>query len=240
MQWTKEEITLPLRFEPGESWGYGIGLDWAGQVLEHITGKTLGQYMKENIFDPLGMKDTGFWSEDVPQTPDRLVKIVARNPETMEIRPTTWTTPTNYEIHTGGSGLFTSADDYACFLRGWLQGRLLKASTMRDMLKPQLNDAQYEMFNMIAYLPMVRDTFAPEFPEGTQISHSLGGMVNIEDVPGKRRQLSVAWSGVLNSRWVRIILLLSKYLVANQALKHHAFGLCCAVLLFTSASLTLQ
>lgn len=47
----------PLIAQPGEDWNYGVNIDWAGQVLEKITGKTLGQYSKENIFDPLGCKD---------------------------------------------------------------------------------------------------------------------------------------------------------------------------------------
>lgn len=47
----------PLIAQPGEDWNYGVNIDWAGQVLEKITGKTLGQWSKENIFDPLGCKD---------------------------------------------------------------------------------------------------------------------------------------------------------------------------------------
>ena len=52
---------LPLAFEPGERWMYGFSIDILGVVLEVLTGKTLGEYLKENLFDPLGMKDTGFF-----------------------------------------------------------------------------------------------------------------------------------------------------------------------------------
>ncbi|MBP5727440.1 MAG: beta-lactamase family protein, partial [Clostridia bacterium] len=52
---------LPLAFEPGERWMYGFSIDVLGAVIEVLSGKTLGEYLKENIFDPLGMQDTGFF-----------------------------------------------------------------------------------------------------------------------------------------------------------------------------------
>ena len=51
---------LPLAFEPGERWMYGFSIDVLGAVLEVLSGKSLGEYLKENLFDPLGMRDTGF------------------------------------------------------------------------------------------------------------------------------------------------------------------------------------
>ena len=53
-------IRTPLLFDPGEQWEYGSNIDWAGQVVEGITGKRLGEVMKERIFKPLGMEDTAF------------------------------------------------------------------------------------------------------------------------------------------------------------------------------------
>ena len=52
-------LNVPLIFGPGERWEYGVGIDFAGKAVEAVTGQKLGRYMKENIFDPLGMKDTG-------------------------------------------------------------------------------------------------------------------------------------------------------------------------------------
>jgi CubicO group peptidase (beta-lactamase class C family) len=51
---------LPLLHQPGAVWDYGFGLDVLGLVIEQITGKTLGEYFRENIFAPLGMNDTSF------------------------------------------------------------------------------------------------------------------------------------------------------------------------------------
>ena len=51
---------LPLLHQPGAVWDYGFGLDVLGLVIEQITGMTLGEYFRENIFAPLGMEDTSY------------------------------------------------------------------------------------------------------------------------------------------------------------------------------------
>ncbi|QLI63989.1 ML-236A carboxylate methylbutanoyltransferase mlcH [Metarhizium brunneum] len=200
LQWSKLEVTTPLRFAPGQSWGYGVGLDWAGQVLEALTGKSLGQYMQENILDPVGLNDTGFWPERIPHTAPRTAQNVQRTKDG-KLAAALWPTPEKHEIESGGGGWFTTASDYALFLRAFLAGRLVSEETMREMVKPQLNEAQAEFLRTIAFHPMVHNTFAPEFKPGTNIDHGLGGMLNVEDVPGKRKAGSIAWSGILNSRW---------------------------------------
>ncbi|KHN97730.1 Beta-lactamase/transpeptidase-like protein [Metarhizium album ARSEF 1941] len=200
LQWSKLEVTTPLRFAPGESWGYGVGLDWAGQVLEAITGKSLGQYMQENILDPVGLADTGFWPERLPHTAPRTAQNVQRTRDG-RLAAAQPPTPEKHEIESGGGGWFTTASDYALFLRAFLAGRLLSRRSMADVMTPQLNEAQAEHLSAIAFHPMVHNTFAPEFAPGTVINYGLGAMLNVDHVPGKRRAGSIAWSGILNSRW---------------------------------------
>ncbi len=53
-------LNAPLAFEPGERWEYGINIDWAGRMVEKVSGQDLDAYMREHIFAPLGMPDTGF------------------------------------------------------------------------------------------------------------------------------------------------------------------------------------
>ena len=57
---SKAALTTPLLFDPGEKWEYGSNIDWAGQVVEGVTGKRLGEVMQERIFAPLGMTSSGF------------------------------------------------------------------------------------------------------------------------------------------------------------------------------------
>ena len=53
--------SVPLLYEPGTNWLYGTALDWAGKLVERITNETLEEYMKKNIWAPLGIIDITFW-----------------------------------------------------------------------------------------------------------------------------------------------------------------------------------
>src|SRR5919198_4798160 len=57
---TNAALTTPLLFDPGERWEYGINIDWVGKMVEAVSGQRLDRYFQENIFGPLGMKDTSF------------------------------------------------------------------------------------------------------------------------------------------------------------------------------------
>ena len=205
-----EYYVMPLVFAPGESWAYGTGLDWAGQLLEKVTGQRLGAYMQEHIFGPLGMSSTGFQPRDIPNFETRSTAAGHRSPA-----PDQTLTPLvsfsrrlgEDDIESGGAGLFGSPADYATFLQAVLQGRLLSPETTEAMFTPQLSEeprAALEKF--FAALPLM---MLPEFDAGVSIDHGLGGVVNTQDSPGKRHRGSMAWGGMLNSRWVseeRIIL----------------------------------
>ncbi|KPM45688.1 hypothetical protein AK830_g782 [Neonectria ditissima] len=199
LDWTREGFNTPLKFAPGEGWYYGAAVDWAGQVLERLTGQTLGEYMQENIFDPLGMNDTGFWPEKLPQTADRTVACTYREGD--KLKPGALPPPKEHEMESGGAGIFSTAHDYGIFFRGFLQGKLVEVETIRTMFTPQLNEAQTAMLEAICYNPEIQDGFAPEFPRGLKLNHGIGGVINVEDVPGKRRKGSLMWSGMCNSRW---------------------------------------
>jgi CubicO group peptidase (beta-lactamase class C family) len=59
-----ELATLPLAFEPGSRWHYSVGIDVAARLIEVISGQALGEFLRERLFDPLGMTDTGFGVPD--------------------------------------------------------------------------------------------------------------------------------------------------------------------------------
>lgn len=69
-------LRTPLVADPGERWEYGIGIDWAGKMIEAVSGKRLGAYLQENFFDPLGMKSTGF--KITPDMRGRMARIHQR------------------------------------------------------------------------------------------------------------------------------------------------------------------
>ncbi len=69
-------LRAPLLFDPGERWSYGINLEWAGKVIEAVSGKRLSAYLQENLLGPLGMTDTAF--KITPSMRERLAKVHQR------------------------------------------------------------------------------------------------------------------------------------------------------------------
>ena len=69
-------LGTPLLFDPGDKWFYGIGIDWAGKMVEAASGKRLGDYLQQNLFAPLGMTSTAF--KITPDMRERLAKIHQR------------------------------------------------------------------------------------------------------------------------------------------------------------------
>ena len=112
---------LPLAFEPGDRWMYGFSIDVLGAVIEVLTGKSLGEYLKENIFIPLGMKETGFF---VPAENHSRIATLYQIHENM--KPDDRTYPSaKPEFESGGGGLFSTVRDYSRFAQMLLHGGTL-------------------------------------------------------------------------------------------------------------------
>lgn len=199
--WSLEGFTTPLKFAPGEGWAYGTGADWAGQLVEKLTGKTLDTFMKETLFEPLGMDSSTFWPEELPHVADRTGGFMIRTPEGALVSgPSPF--PKEHDLESGGAGGYSTASDYAKVLMAILQGGILSKDSLVDLVKPQLTELQQKAIKDAAL--GFWDAFCPEYTKDTKLSYALGGMVNLTDLPGKRRAGSVQWSGYFNSHWVRI------------------------------------
>ena len=200
---TLEDITLPLKFQPGDGWTYGVGIDWAGHLVEVLTGQTLGEYMEEHMFKPLGMASSTFHIADRPDLAERRAAMGMRGipgqPLVSGADPLAEVQPKD----SGGAGLYSTANDYAMVLGELVKdgGRLLKPDTYREFLTPQLPDNKYLMGPEVMTGPY-RDLMCPEYPVGLPANYALGGAVNLEDVPGKRKKGSMMWSGMSNPHWV--------------------------------------
>lgn len=202
LTWSEEGFSTPLLFEPGTQWLYGTGIDWAGQLLEKVTGQTLQQYMTTNIFEVLGMRDTTFRPKllaDHTERAARTARFAFRSSDgSLEAGPSPL--PKDHPLESGGAGLFSTARDYAKLLQGLMQGKLLGKEGMEILFKPQLNEAlQKDLMDKVASMP---DGYAPEYPRGMPANFAFGGMLNLEDIPGKRKAGSMMWSGMANSHWV--------------------------------------
>lgn len=112
---------LPLAFEPGERWMYGFSIDVLGAVIEVLTGKALGEYLKETIFDPLGMADTGFF---VPE--EKWGRVATLYQINDGMKPSERRYPAEKPaFESGGGGLFSTVRDYSRFAQMLLHGGTL-------------------------------------------------------------------------------------------------------------------
>ena len=132
---------LPLHYQPATAYEYSLGMDVAGIVVERISGQSLGTFLGERLFRPLGMRDTGFVV--TPDRVSRLARGLATDPDTG--RPTQIpdrTQPTRFECG-GGCGAGT-ASDYLRFAQMLLDGgalgrtRVLQPSSVRAITTDQL------------------------------------------------------------------------------------------------------
>ena len=112
-----EVSQIPLAFQPGTKWRYGMNIEILGAIIEVISGQTLGQFMQERIFDPLGMKDTAFF---VPtEKSSRLSTLYGHLPDMVGLqRMPRQDVPTSLPgFQSGGGGLYSTLGDYARFLQ---------------------------------------------------------------------------------------------------------------------------
>lgn len=145
---------LPLSFQPGEKWQYGLNTDLLGCLIEVISGMTLEDFLTKNIFEPLGMKDTYF---NVPAskasrlttvyTEDATGNVIKWNHTFRNIDPDY--PLMNMHYFSGGGGLSSTAMDYAIFLQMLLNGgvynghRILSKRAVEIMTSGQLKDGMF-------------------------------------------------------------------------------------------------
>ena len=150
---------LPLSFEPGTKWQYGLNTDLLGCLIEVISGMNLEEFFRKNIFDPLGMKDTYF---NVPRskadrlatvyTEDSLHRIIKWSHEFRRIDPDY--PVMNKQYFSGGAGLSSTAFDYAIFMQMLLNGgkynghQILSKRTVEMITSGQLNAGMFGDDNM--------------------------------------------------------------------------------------------
>lgn len=192
-------LSTPLTFDPGERWDYGIGIDWAGKMVEAVSGQKLGDYLKDNLFSPLGMNDTAFKITD--QMRARMAKIHARG-EDDSLVATDIEIPQEPEFEMGGGGLYSTIGDYGKFVRMILNDgqsddgeAVLKPDTVRTMSTNQMGDTRVAALKT-AMPPYSNDA---EFFPGMPKTWGLSFMINTEQAPTGRSAGSLAWAGLANS-----------------------------------------
>lgn len=188
----------PLAFQPGTQWRYGYSADVLGAVVEAASGKSFGDFLQEEIFYPLDMKDTAFWVP--PEKQHRFVTAYVTDSKTLtpwedlNLCMGVYDRPPAFE--SGGAGLVSTIEDYSAFAQmllneGEYHGhRILSPAAARYLTSPQLTPAQ---------LPYLWDGLA---------GYSYGKLMKVCTDPGQVIGLSVkgqyGWGGWLGTDFFNI------------------------------------
>ena len=203
--------THPLIYEPGTSWLYSTSMDWAGKFVERITGQTLEEYMKANIWRPLGIEDMTFFPQQHPNFKGRMTGMTIRDEETGRVihHPKGTGLPGGKDSREcfGGHGASASIPEFFKILRSLLidDEKLLKRSTTAQMFQPQLTKESQEKQKMVMEKPEGTMLFVGEFPKHVPVDWGIGGILTREADKGWRGKHTMIWSGLPNLFWVREI-----------------------------------
>ncbi|WP_337661417.1 serine hydrolase domain-containing protein [Erythrobacter sp. Alg231-14] len=191
-------LKSPLMFEPGSDWLYGVNTDWVGLAVEAVSGQSLGDYMAQQFFEPMGMKDTGF---AVPtDKASRRVSLMAATADGFAPFPLEIGGGDAAEFTSGGGGLYSTAPDYMRFMqmilgKGVFDGnRILSEESVRSMSTNQIGGIRAG--KMESFVPMLANTF-DAFPD-MQSEWGLGFLINPKDGRNGRAAGSLAWAGIAN------------------------------------------
>lgn len=144
-EWMRRFSTLPLMCQPGERWLYHTGADVLGVLIARASGQPFEAFLRERIFEPLGMKDTGFC---VPAADlERFTTSYTTNPETGALQlydeqSGQWSEPPAFP--SGGAGLVSTATDFLAFAEMLLRrgAPILSRPSVETMITDQLTDEQ--------------------------------------------------------------------------------------------------
>jgi len=191
-------LRLPLDFDPGARWEYGINIDWVGRIVEAVSGKPLDVYFRDHVFAPLGMNDSGFATS--PEQRSRQASVHQRE-DSGALAPQPLEMPFKPEFYAGGGGLYSTAPDYVNFLQMLLNegsfngARILKPETVALMGQNHIGDLDAGILK--TYLPM-RSNDVDLFP-GISLKWGLAYMINTQPGPNGRSAGSLTWAGLFNT-----------------------------------------
>jgi methyl acetate hydrolase len=194
----REALKVPLMTDPGTRWEYGTNIDFVGLAVEAVSGQRLGDYVRDHLFAPLGMTDTGYRIGDAQR--QRLVAVHTRGADG-SLTPIAFEIEQNPEFHMGGGGLYGTAGDYIKFTRMILnRGRgnghqLLAPETIALMAQNHIGElCMGKMDSAIATLTNEVDLY-PDIVK----KWGLSFLINTARTPEGRSPGSLAWAGLANT-----------------------------------------
>jgi methyl acetate hydrolase len=190
----KRSLSVPMVNDPGTAWEYGVNSDWLGLIVEKISGQSLGSYLQQYVYGPLGMTDSTF--EPSTEQRDRLLRVMQRQPDG-KLAPSPYDLPPTSEWDAAGHGSYGSVQDYGRFVQAWLNdgAGILKSATVELALQNHLGDIQLPALLKSAMPDLSNDVPSLPVPQ----SWGLGFHLTLADLPGMRSKGTGDWAGVFNS-----------------------------------------
>ena len=184
----------PLMFEPGTRWQYGQSIDWAGRLVEEISGMSLEDYFQTKILKPLDMPDTSYI---LPEGKFERLVTGYRRQGNGPLLPNERALPTPPKTFGGGGGLYSTAADYTRFMQMILnQGQgILKAQTVASMQVNQIGNLTAG--KMKSFKPTISSDV--DIQPGHTEKWGLGFLINTTAYSGGRSAGSLAWAGLENT-----------------------------------------
>ena len=191
-------LKTPIMTDPGTRWEYGTNVDFVGKAVEAVSGQKLDAYLRDHLFAPLGMADTGFKITDSQRK--RLVGMHARGPDGV-LAPMPFELEQNPEFHMGGGGLYSTAADYIRFCQMILNkgkgngNQVLKSETVAMMGENHIGELA--MTKMTSAIPPYTND-VDLYPDIVK-KWGLSFMINTAKTPEGRSAGSLAWAGLANT-----------------------------------------
>jgi CubicO group peptidase (beta-lactamase class C family) len=190
----KRSLSVPLVNDPGTAWEYGTNTDWLGLIVEKLSGQSLGSYLKQHVYGPLGMNDSTFAPS--AEQRGRLLRVMQRQADGT-FAPSGGDLPLSSEWDAAGHGSYGTVQDYGRFLQAWLNdgAGILEPATAQMALQNHLGQIK---------LPEAVKPTVPELSNEVPASPApqswgLGFCLTLADLPGMRSSGTADWAGIFNS-----------------------------------------
>jgi methyl acetate hydrolase len=190
----KRSLSVPMVNDPGTAWEYGVNTDWLGLVVEKLTGQSLGGYLRQHVYVPLGMNDSGFTPSAEQRA--RLLRVMQRQADG-KLAPSALDLAATSEWDAAGHGSYGTIQDYGRFVQAWLNdgAGVLKPATAQMALQNHIGAIKLPELIKSAMPELSNDVPSMPVPQ----NWGLGFHLTQADLPGMRSRGTGDWAGVFNS-----------------------------------------